>query len=369
MSAIDAGAWASALTARVEMMSRVAEPSVAGLSIVRRAATAVVTLDDAMAGNALSRAMAAGLSAAYARFARDPEVYAVILRSSCPDAFSVDAEFRGFRSGLADRAPTGPSAEQAVALCSAYRERLEFVWTHDCFSKPTVALIDGPVVGQGLGATLFGTHRVAGPACSLQFSVGGPVLIPDCGVLHPLAALAPPVARYLALTGRSLGPADAFRLGLATHCIASEVFADIEMRLADADPVDPVLDSLHRDPGEGELAGELHLIERYFSTGEITEILDQLTAPRQADARWCGDVLARLASRSQISLDLTLEALARARSLSVMETLRQDYRVFHHVNTRPAGTAQDDGLASYFADLGSQELRLAPRPVTAILRA
>ena len=54
---------------------------------------------------------------------------------------------------------------------------------------------------------------------------------------------------YLALTGRSVGRADAYRLGLVTHCIPAARFAEIRGAVADADPVDPVLDDAPRGPG------------------------------------------------------------------------------------------------------------------------
>src|SRR4030066_58624 len=44
----------------------------------------------------------------------------------------------------------------------AFKEEYGLNWLHECFSKPTISLIDGPVMGSGVGITLFGTHRVAG---------------------------------------------------------------------------------------------------------------------------------------------------------------------------------------------------------------
>ena len=35
-------------------------------------------------------------------------------------------------------------------------------WLLECFTKPTVSLIDGVAMGSGVGISLYGTHRVAG---------------------------------------------------------------------------------------------------------------------------------------------------------------------------------------------------------------
>ena len=53
---------------------------------------------------------------------------------------------------------------------------------------------------------------------------------------------------YLALTGAR---SDGRRLsaGLATHCIPARQFVEIRAAVCDADPVDPVLDNRHEEPG------------------------------------------------------------------------------------------------------------------------
>ena len=85
--------------------------------------------------------------------------------------------------------------------------------------KPTVSLIDGVVVGSGVGISLYGTHRVAGERYRFAMPETGIGLFPDVGVAWAFARLPDEIGMYLGLTGRSIGRADAYRLGLATHCI------------------------------------------------------------------------------------------------------------------------------------------------------
>ena len=126
-------------------------------------------------------------------------------------------------------------------------------WSLDRFTKPTISLIDGVVMGGGVGITLYGTHRVAGERYRFAMPETGIGLFPDDGVSRVLARLPDEIGMYLALTGRSVGPADAYRLGLATHCIPARRFGEIRAAVCDADPVDPVLDTRHEEPGPGEL--------------------------------------------------------------------------------------------------------------------
>ena len=92
-------------------------------------------------------------------------------------------------------------------------------WQLECFMKPTVSLIDGVVVGSGVGISLYGTHRVAGERYRFAMPETGIGLFPDVGVAWAFARLPDEIGMYLGLTGRAIGRADAYRLGLATHCI------------------------------------------------------------------------------------------------------------------------------------------------------
>ncbi len=124
-------------------------------------------------------------------------------------------------------------------------------WALDRFVKPTVSLIDGVVMGGGVGISLYGTHRVAGERYRFAMPETGIGLFPDDGVSHVLARMPDEIGMYLALTGRSVGPADAYRLELVTHCIPARQFAEIQAAVREADPVDPVLDTRHEEPGPG----------------------------------------------------------------------------------------------------------------------
>ena len=93
-------------------------------------------------------------------------------------------------------------------------------WLLECFSKPTISLIDGMVMGGGVGITGFNTHRVAGENYSWAMPETMIGLFPDVGAAHALSRLGP-VGQYLALTGAFDRTGGRLPLGLATHCIGS----------------------------------------------------------------------------------------------------------------------------------------------------
>lgn len=301
-----------------EAASAASQPVKDGLSISRRGAMALVTLDRPAARNALTIAMRQRLIEAYPGFARDAEVYALVVRSHVPGAFCVGGDVRE----MAALTRTDLAAARA-----GLAQELRLTWQVECFSKPTVSLIDGAVMGTGVGISLYGTHRVAGPGYRFAMPEVRIGYFPDCGVLHALARMPHAIGRYLALTGRSIDRADAYHLGLVTHCLTREAFAEVEAGLADADPVDPLLDARHRDPGAGPLLAHNARIARCFAAPDVAGVVAALENCDSTDREWAAGVLADLRDASPIALAVTDRALRQAAQLDLKATLEQDYRL------------------------------------------
>ena len=201
-------------------------------------------------------------------------------------------------------------------------------WRLECFTKPTISLIDGLVVGSGVGISLYGTHRVAGENYRFAMPETGIGLFPDDGVCHAFARMPHEIGTYLALTGRAIGRADAYQLGLVTHAIAACEFGPIRAAIADAEPVDVVLDSRHRHPGPGEL-GALQGRRRAMFRRRHGRGNHRPAARRAAGAAsaWAEAVAEELLRRSPSSLKLTHRHLRLARDLDLRGTLVQDFRI------------------------------------------
>ena len=189
---------------------------------------------------------------------------------------------------------------------------------------------------------------------------------------------------YLALTGRSVGRADAYRLGLVTHCLPAAQFAEVRAAIADADPVDPVLDTRHVDPGPGELEAVRPVIARCFKGDSVEAIVANLEAERGEARAWAEGVLRDLARCSPISLKVTHRHVRQAGALDLAATLVRDYRLasrfmeghdfYEGVRAalidrdrapkwQPASLAEvsDAMVDAYFAPLGAAELQLTTR--------
>jgi enoyl-CoA hydratase len=297
----------------------------AGISIDRRGAAGLVTLHRPQARNALTTGMRERLAEAYPSFARDPQIYGVVLKSATAGMFSAGGDIRELLQLV------GSEPDRALrSLAAEYK----LIWLHECFSKPTVSLIDGPVMGSGVGITLYGTHRVAGEAYRFAMPETAIGFFPDDGVACVFAQMPHEIGTYLGLTGRSIGRADALKLGLATHTIPAIRFAEIEAAVVGADPIDPVLDSRHEDPGPAELDRYAEVISRCFSGASVAEIIERLRTER-SERDWCDGVLADLDARSPLALAVTLRHIREARALDLRLTLTVDYRLARQMIAAP----------------------------------
>lgn len=278
---------------------------------------AIITLDRPRALNALTMDMRRRIAAALPGYARDPQVYAVVLRSTSPKAFSSGSDVRE----ILRLAEAGHASARA-----AFAEEYSMNWLMECFSKPTVSLIDGMVMGGGVGISGFNTHRVAGEGYAWGMPETMIGLFPDIGAAHALSRLGA-VGQYLALTGRRIGRADAFRYGLASHCIAAQHFDRIREELALANPVDLLLDGLHQDPGPGELERYEDVINRAFSAAAVEDIVSRLQVVHGDKREWAQGVVADLSHRSPLSLKVTHRHLKEAQEMDIRHTLMADYRL------------------------------------------
>jgi hypothetical protein len=161
-------------------------------------------------------------------WARDPELYAVI----------IDA-----RAGV--RRAAQPLAWTAVEAA---------LWKLECFSKPTVTLLGRTPGSLALAVGLAGTHRALSPQGQIAWADAS------------LDALPTIVLRWAGNRGgvpAVLEPAQALASGAATHLIGDADAAAIEAGLADADPVDPLLDlktvaaTVQTEPGQLGVPGDV----------------------------------------------------------------------------------------------------------------
>ncbi len=290
------------------------------ISFEKSGCAGVITLDRPKALNALNDAMRAGFDPNLRAWAVDPDIYGVIIRSGNDRAFCVGGDVREL-IGLGRQGGGQASLAREYALN----------WRLERYTKPVISLINGMMMGSGVGLTRYNTHRVAGENYSFAMPEAAIGFFPDVGATWFLSQLDDEVGIYLGLTGASIGRAEAFALGLVSHVIDGDRFGEIEAACGDADPIDPVLDDMHRDPGPGELADLREVIRVCFSAPTVEEIVARVEAVQNSGAggrpAWREETLDALSKNSPTALKVTLRQLRQGRGLDLEAALKLEYRL------------------------------------------
>jgi len=156
-----------------------------------------------------------------------------------------DAERRADIYGIVLRvsARAGPGAGTARVDPVAIIALHGLAWQTDRFPKPIVSYLCGEVSPELSAIAWYGTHRVAGVDYRFRARNADDLSLPPIGSAHRLAALPEGMGETLAATGDVIGAEEALSLGILTHGLDEIAFEAAVAGLANADPVDPLLDS------------------------------------------------------------------------------------------------------------------------------
>jgi enoyl-CoA hydratase len=339
----------------------------------RRGRAGVITLDRPQALNAITLAMVREMRRALDAWAQDPAVTRVVLTAAGEKAFSAGGDIRQlYDLGRAGR------LEEALGF---WREEYALNVLIHRYPKPYLSLIDGIVMGGGVGVSLHGSHRVAGERYLFampEVSIG---FFPDVGATYALPRLPGETGTYIALTGERIRVADALALGLATHAVSSAAIPDLREALVSGDDIPELLRAAARDPGPAPIAQHRTVIDRCFAPSNVLEILNLLDETAAQGSEFAAKTAATMRAKSPTSLVLALEQMRRGRSLSFEDAMRTEFRIVSRIveghdfyegvraaiidkdgapQWRPASLDAVDPstVERHFASLGPAELRL-----------
>ncbi|HKP41644.1 enoyl-CoA hydratase/isomerase family protein [Mycobacterium sp.] len=191
------------------------------------------------------------------------------------------------------------------------------------FSKPYVALMDGFVMGGGVGVSAHGSVRVVTDTTKMAMPEVGIGFIPDVGGTLILSHAPGLLGHHPALTGAQFDGADAIALGFADHFVPHDKLTDFTDAIT-ADGIDAALAAHAQEPPPSQLLAQRDWIDHCYA-GDTME--DIVAALRGHDAGPANDAANLIASRSPVSVSVALEAVRRAAKLDTLEdVLRQEYR-------------------------------------------
>lgn len=196
------------------------------------------------------------------------------------------------------------------------------------YNIPYIALIDGIVMGGGVGMSVHGHYRVATERTLFAMPETLIGLFPDVGGSYFLPRLGGKLGAYLALTGERLKGSDVLKAGIATHYCNSNKILNLEKAILDVDNEQELKNVLNqfneKDSQEFSLEPYLSKINHCFAGDSVEEIMKRL---KEDGSEWAEKTLKTLSKMSPTSLKVSLKQIELGSKLSLQECLQMEYRI------------------------------------------
>jgi len=285
----------------------------------RRGTVGLITLNRPKALNALTLAMVRAMMPQMKAWAKDDAVKAVVVRS---------AGDRGFCAGGDIRALYESGRDKTTYASEFWGEEYQLNTLIKEFSKPYVALVQGIVMGGGVGLSVHGTHRVACETTTFAMPESGIGLFPDVGGTYFLPRLPGRAGLYLAMTGARIKAADMRHLGIATHVAPYADFDAITARLADEPDPDAVLAPYAGAASDAPIAAQQADIDRLFDGNSVEDILSRLDAD---GGEWAAQTAAAIRTKSPTTLKIAFRQMIEGAAASFRDCMKLEFRLTERI--------------------------------------
>ncbi len=279
----------------------------ADLQTAVHGAIGLITLTRPRALNSLTIEMCEAADKTLAEWADDDGIAAIVIEGEGERAFCAGADIRWLYD-------TGRSDPSAATQFFRQEYRLDARLAH--YKKPVIALMDGIVMGGGVGLSMHATHRIATdrtlwamPECMIG-------LFPDVGTTRLLKGLPGGMGLYIGLTGVRLTGEDLCALALATHLVSGDSLSAIREEILSLSPGQDVSAQIteivkpHHNTDVSTLMNASPDIDQYFQKiSDLPTLMEMLESQGGAFGQ---KALEMMRPASPTSLALTLEGVSNA---------------------------------------------------------
>jgi enoyl-CoA hydratase len=268
------------------------------------AGVGLITLNRPKAINALTHAMVRTVARTLAAWSADSGVRLVLIRGAGERGFCAGGDIRDIYEAMLAGDPR-PAA--------FWRDEYALNQTIADYPKPIVVVMNGIVMGGGIGLSAHGSYRIVSETTAIAMPETSIGFLPDVGGSHLLSQAPGECGTHLALTAGRVGAADALFLGLADVHVENAQLADLPERLRDCRTTEDVagqIGALATPPAPGVLADDRKRIDAAFSAGSVEEICERLETGGEPQSL---EDLQKIRGNSPTSLKITLRALRKGR--------------------------------------------------------
>ena len=290
---------------------------------------ALVTLNRPQALNSLSYGMVKELATLLHQWENDDSIHAVLVRGAGEKAFCAGGDIRYiYDSFQAD------STEHLQFFCDEY----QLDHTIHRYSKPYIALMDGIVMGGGMGISQGAQFRIVTDRTRMAMPETAIGLFPDVGASYFLSRLEGAQGICLGITGASIKAPDILYAGLGDLYLDTYSVVALDDRLNDIvwtddhdRDIEMALNTLASEPAAPPTLQPLaDAIDLHFGETTLPEIIASLKNESRTELTdWATQTLAGLEKRSPLLMAVTLEQLHRGKRMSLADCFRMELNLMY----------------------------------------
>lgn len=274
-----------------------------------------ITLTRPKALNALSHEMCLAIEGALDAWRDDARVALIVLDAEGERAFCAGGDIEAiYREGIA-----GELENSRKFWADEYRMNAKMAR----YPKPIISLMQGFVMGGGVGIGGHCSHRIVGDTSQVAMPECGIGLIPDVGGTLLLARAPGRLGEYLGLTGARMGAGDAIHAGFADHYLPEGEWPALIADLVQSGDAGLVATRARATPASPMAAAQGE-IDALFAGQDLAAIFGVWPESGSELATRARKALDR---GSPLSMACTLELLRRARAADdIRAALAEEYR-------------------------------------------
>jgi enoyl-CoA hydratase len=275
-----------------------------------------ITLNRPRAINALNHQMVTTISDILRRWSGDDSVTTVVLDG---------AGERGFCAGGDIRAIYDDARSGGTASIDFWRDEYRLNVMIARYRKPVVALMDGLVMGGGVGLSAHASHRIVTDRSVIAMPEVTIGLIPDVGGTYLLAKAPGWLGLHAGLTGTRLAAADVIALDMADHYVDHHDLADFTEQIS-RHGIESAIDKFTGPAPASLLVQQRLWIDDCYNSESASKILGNLRAVNLPEATTAADSI-QAASPTSVLAALRAIRWVRNHSPSLETALNQEFRM------------------------------------------
>ncbi|MFK3936963.1 enoyl-CoA hydratase/isomerase family protein [Alkalihalobacillus sp. NPDC078783] len=292
---------------------------------VTKTGVGIITLNREKALNSLSSSMVKVINETLQAWRVADDVHLVLLEGAGEKAFCAGGDIKElYHNG---------NNHVGRAKSSAFLE-LEYDTDQliSDYPKPVIALMDGIVMGGGVGLSYGADVRIVTEKTKWAMPETAISFFPDVGAAYFLNQVSGAIGMYLGLVGESIQAGDALAIGVADQYVQSEDLSKLRDELIHIewreinDTLKSIAECVRKLSKPAPKSERLHQlaphIKKHFSHSSLIKVMNSLREDSSSEAQ---TIYKKLQNRSPLSLHVTFAHLTNGRNLSSFnESLSND---------------------------------------------